>query len=133
MALILVAVTLAAVIALYFKTNPLNHGSWFMFRRFMNWFPLGMTYAFLYMARLNLNVSQDALVSQMDNKAFGTIFAAGAFTYFISLVLNGPIVDKIGGKKGILIASVGASLANVGLGIATYLLVNKRLAYNMTL
>src|SRR3569832_1783843 len=97
--LILVATTLTAVIALYFYSNPMDHGSWFMVRRFLNWFPLGMTYAFLYMAHLNHNVSQDALGSLMDNKSFGTIFAVGAFTYFASLIINGPIVDKIGGKK----------------------------------
>ncbi|MGZ3721916.1 MAG: MFS transporter [Bdellovibrionales bacterium] len=131
--LILVAVTLTAVIALYFNSNPLAHGNWFMIRRFMNWFPLGMTYAFLYMARLNLNVSQDALGSLMDNKSFGTIFAAGAFTYFASLILNGPIVDKIGGKKGILIAAIGASAANVALGVATWLLLTKRATFNTTL
>lgn len=131
--LILVALTLTAVIGLYFWSNPLAHGNWFLIRRFLNWFPLGMTYAFLYMARLNLNVSQDALGSLMDNKAFGTIFAAGAFTYFASLILNGPIVDKIGGKRGILIAAVGASICNAGLGAATYLLLTKRAAFNVTL
>ena len=52
----IVALFLAAVIWLYFRSNPLRHSSWFTVRRFINWFPLGMTYSFLYMGRYNLNV-----------------------------------------------------------------------------
>lgn len=129
----LVAVMLTAVIVLYFRSNPLNHSSKFMIRRFVNWFPLGMSYAFLYMARLNLNVSQGALGNLMSNASFGLIFAAGSFTYFLALIINGPIVDHIGGRKGILIATVGASIANMALGFATYLLLQNRLPLNMTL
>jgi len=35
----------AVVVALYFRYNPMNHSRWFILRRFINWFPLGMTYA----------------------------------------------------------------------------------------
>jgi hypothetical protein len=34
--------------------------SWFMVRRFINWFPLGMTYAFLCMGRLQPHRRQGA-------------------------------------------------------------------------
>lgn len=133
MGLILVAITISAVILIYFRFNPLNHSPWFMFRRFVNWFPLGLSYAFLYMGRNNLNVTQDAMPDLMPKQAFGIIFAAGAITYFISLIVNGPIVDKIGGKRGMLIATIGAAFSNAGLGVATYLLINGRLSINMTL
>jgi OPA family glycerol-3-phosphate transporter-like MFS transporter len=131
--LILVSITLMAVIGLYFRFNPLAHGQWFMFRRFVNWFPLGLSYAFLYMGRNNLNVTQDAMTDLMPSQSFGTIFAVGAIVYAISLIVNGPIVDKIGGKKGILIATLGAAAANACLGLATYLLINGKLPFNMTL
>ncbi len=93
MALILVSACLFAVIFLYFKNNPLGHSKKFMMRRFVNWFPLGMTYAFLYMARYNLNVSKNALGDMMTKEQFGIIFAAGTITYGLSFLLNGPIVD----------------------------------------
>jgi sugar phosphate permease len=51
----LVGICLTVIIWLYFYNNPLGHGRWFMVRRFINWFPLGMPYAFLYMGRYNLN------------------------------------------------------------------------------
>lgn len=133
MGLALVGIILLGVIGLYFQFNPMKHGPWFMFRRFINWFPLGLSYSFLYMARHNLNVTQDAIGDLMSNSSFGLIFAAGATVYCMSLVINGPIVDQIGGKMGILISTIGAAFANIALGWATYLLLHKRLMFNMTL
>jgi MFS transporter, OPA family, glycerol-3-phosphate transporter len=114
---------LVGVIVVYFCTNPLHHSRWFLIRRFINWFPLGMTYAFLYMGRYNLQVSKNALGGLMTKEDFGTIAAVGTITYAVSFVVNGPLVDRIGGKKGILISSMGASLANILLGVLTYLVV----------
>ncbi len=123
----LVGCCLLIVSGIYFYNNPLKHGPWFLSRRFINWFPLGMTYAFLYMGRYNLTVAKTALGSLMTNEEFGLIFAAGTGTYALSFLVNGPLVDKIGGKKGIIIAALGASLANLGLGVVTWLVVTGRL------
>lgn len=133
MALLLVGLSLIGVIALYFNNNPLKHSRKFMVRRFFNWFPLGMSYAFLYMARYNLNVSKNALGDMMTKEQFGIIFAAGTITYGLSFLLNGPLVDKIGGKKGMLIATLGAALMNAIMGIVTYLYIMGRLKTNMVL
>jgi OPA family glycerol-3-phosphate transporter-like MFS transporter len=127
MSLSIVFICLAAVIGIYFYNNPLRHGPWFLSRRFINWFPLGMTYSFLYMGRYNLTVAKNALGSLMTNEEFGLIFAAGTITYAFSFLVNGPLVDKIGGKKGILIAAIGASAANIALGVITWLVLTDRL------
>lgn len=123
----IVFLCLAVVVAIYFYNNPLKHGPWFLSRRFINWFPLGMTYAFLYMGRYNLNVAKNSLGTLMSNEDFGLIFAAGTATYAFSFLINGPLVDKIGGKRGILIAAIGASLANIALGVITWLVLSGRL------
>jgi OPA family glycerol-3-phosphate transporter-like MFS transporter len=128
---LIVLLFLAGIIFIYFRNNPLRHGRWFMMRRFINWFPLGMTYAFMYMARYNLNVAKNSLGSLMTDKDIGVIFGIGAFIYAIAFLVNGPLVDKIGGKKGIIIGAVGASAANVALGGLTYLLETHRLRGNM--
>lgn len=122
----IVAVVLSFVIWIYFYNNPLKHGPWFMRRRFINWFPLGMTYAFLYMGRYNLTVAKNALGTLMSNQDFGLIFAAGTSVYAFSFLLNGPLVDKIGGKKGIIIAALGSSAANIALGVITWLVLTGR-------
>ena len=130
----IVGLCLLATVALYFFSNPLNHGRWFMIRRFINWFPLGMTYAFLYMGRYNLNVSKNALGTLMSKEDFGWIFAIGTWTYALSFLINGPLVDrKLGGKKGIIVAALGSSAANILLGVLTYLTLTHRLRVNMVL
>jgi len=124
---IIVSLCLVGIVFLYFYNNPLKHGRWFMLRRFINWFPLGMTYAFLYMGRYNLNVAKNALDARMSKEDFGMIFAAGTITYAFSFLVNGPIVDRIGGKMGILIAALGSALANILMGVLTYLALTGRL------
>jgi OPA family glycerol-3-phosphate transporter-like MFS transporter len=63
----------------------------------------------------------------MSNKDFGWIFGIGTTVYGVSFLINGPLVDKIGGKRGIIIAAVGASLANIAMGALTYLVVTNQL------
>src|SRR5690349_17839585 len=133
MYLSLVGLCLVAFIGVYFYNNPLNHSRWFITRRFINWFPLGMTYAFLYMGRYNLNVSKNALGSLMTKEDLGTIFAIGTLVYGLSFIVNGPLVDKIGGKKGIIISAIGASICNVLLGALTYLVLTNQLKVKLIL
>ncbi|PIS11134.1 MAG: MFS transporter [Bdellovibrio sp. CG10_big_fil_rev_8_21_14_0_10_47_8] len=133
MGLTFVAVTLVFVIWLYFRNNPLGHSRKFMIRRFINWFPLGMTYAFLYMGRYNLNVAKNSLGDLMTKSDFGLIFGAGTLVYGLSFLVNGPLVDKLGGKRGMVIAALGACVMNALMGIATYLLLHGRLQVNVVL
>ena len=126
MDLALVFVVLLTVIGIYFYNNPMKHGPWFLSRRFINWFPLGMTYSFLYMGRYNLTVAKNALGTLMSNRDFGMIFGIGTGVYAFSFLVNGPLVDKIGGKKGILIAALGAAAANVAMGVVVWLVLTGR-------
>lgn len=120
MYLAVIVLCLIAAVVVYFCTNPLRHGPWFLVRRFINWFPLGMTYAFLYMGRYNLNVAKNAFGDAMSKEDFGKIFAIGTVVYGLSFLINGPLVDRLGGKAGILIAAIGSAAANAALGLVTY-------------
>src|ERR1044072_9085249 len=80
----------------------LGHSPAFLRRRFMNWFPVGLTYAFLYMGRYNLSVCTNVV---FDNTQFSHFYAWGAVTYGFSSLLNGPLADKSGGRKTIVSAS----------------------------
>jgi OPA family glycerol-3-phosphate transporter-like MFS transporter len=127
-----IGLCLVAVVIAYFFSNPLKHGRWFMMRRFINWFPLGMTYAFLCMGRYNLIVAKSALGTLMSKADLGIIFGVGTWVYALSFVVNGPLIDKkLGGKTGMIISAVGASLANVALGVLTWLIVAKHLKVNL--
>lgn len=120
---LLAIVLLLGAIALVLVRLPkveLGHSEAFKKRRFWNWFPLGMTYAFLYFGRYNINALTTALGSKTDTKAFGIIFAAGTIVYGLSFVVNGPLTDKLGGRKTILISALGASVANFLIGALVY-------------
>ena len=94
-----------------------KHSPAYMRRRFFNWFPLGLTYALLYMGRYNLTVSKTALGDIMSKADFGTIFGVGAWVYAIAFLVNGPLTDRIGGKRAMLLGAAGASVANLFMGL----------------
>ncbi len=93
-----------------------SHDAAFRARRFLNWFPLGLAYAFLYMGRYNLTVAKTSLGHLMTNEDFGIIFAAGTVTYALAFVVNGPLVDRLGGRRGMLMGLAGALCANLAMG-----------------
>jgi len=115
------------------SSRPFEHSLAFRMRRFLNWFPMGLTYAFLYMGRYNLTVAKNALGDLMTKEQFGIIFGAGTIIYAISFLINGPLTDRIGGKKAILAGAIGSAAMNVLMGILTYFLLLERLTINTAL
>jgi len=116
------------VIARLPKVEGLDYTNAFRRRRVLNWLPLGLTYAFLYMGRYNLKVSQSAFAKipneagdpMMTNTGFATIFMIGTVVYGCAFVLNGPLTDRYGGKKAILAGAGGAAVMNLAMGLATW-------------
>jgi len=126
---------LLAVIALVIYRLPkidLGHSDAFRRRRVFNWLPLGLTYAFLYMGRYNVKVSQHVFEempdaagdSIMGSAGFATIFGIGTAVYGFSFLINGPLTDRYGGKKAMLVGAGGAALANLLMGLATWTLTS---------
>jgi OPA family glycerol-3-phosphate transporter-like MFS transporter len=113
---ILILIGAVAIVLRRLPKVDLGHSPAFITRRTWNWLPLGMTYAFLYMGRYNLTVSKNALGDLMTNTDFGTIFFWGTLTYGFSFIINGPLTDKLGGRKTIMISAIGSSLANLAMG-----------------
>lgn len=94
-----------------------SHSRAFRTRRALNWFPLGLAYAFLYMGRYNLTVAKTSLGDLMTKEDFGFIFLAGTWVYGVAFLLNGPITDKLGGRKAMLISLFGSTFANLAMGV----------------
>jgi len=111
----------------------LGHSDAFRKRRAMNWLPLGLTYAFLYMGRYNIKVSQHAFEempnasggSLMGNAEFAGIFAVGTIVYAVSFLINGPLTDKYGGRRMILIGATGSGIMNALMGAGAWSLLNQ--------
>jgi OPA family glycerol-3-phosphate transporter-like MFS transporter len=104
-----------------------THSRAYRIRRLINWLPMGLTYAFLYMGRYNLTVSKNALGDLMSKSDFGIIFFWGTITYALAFLLNGPLTDRLGGRKGMLIASFGAGTMNLLMGLFLYMMLVKSL------
>jgi OPA family glycerol-3-phosphate transporter-like MFS transporter len=112
--LVVIAVTIGRL-----PKIDVGHTPEFRARRIRNWLPVGMLYAFLYMGRYNLTVAKGAFGELMTNSDFGTIFGIGTAIYGSAFLINGPLTDRIGGKKAVLIGAVGSLLANAAMGWVT--------------
>ena len=102
------------------KAGPApKHSAAFRQRRFMNWFPLGITYATFYMGRYNLNVASSTIMKNfsLSKKEFGIIATAGFWTYAVSVIFNGPLADRFGGRRAILIGAAGTAVMNLVIGL----------------
>jgi OPA family glycerol-3-phosphate transporter-like MFS transporter len=106
----------------------LGHSDRYRHRRIRNWLPVGLLYSFLYMGRYNLTVAKGVFEDMTDaagaplmtNADFGTIFGIGTAVYGFSFVLNGPLTDRFGGRKALLVSGSGAALANLAMGWVAY-------------
>ena len=118
-----------------------QHSTEFRRRRFANWFPLGLTYATFYMGRYNFNVSKGAIGTTFgyDKAQMGIIATVGFWTYALSVIFNGPLADRFGGRRAILFGAVGAATLNLALGLlffskhTTGLIVSMSLLYGMNM
>ena len=110
-----VMILVIAFVMMRLPKVDVGHSSAFRRRRLLNWLPLGLTYAFLYMARYNLKQFQH--IGGISEVEYGTIFGIGSAVYGLSFLLNGPLTDRWGGRITILISAIGSALANVAMGI----------------
>src|SRR6185295_18882513 len=50
-------------------------------------------------------------------KEFGDIDAVGSMIYGVAFLINGPLCDRFGGRKAILLGAAGAAVCNGIIGI----------------
>jgi OPA family glycerol-3-phosphate transporter-like MFS transporter len=110
-------------------------------RRVLNWFPLGLTYATFYMGRYNFNVVKGTMGSMfhLDKADMGIIATAGFWTYALAVMFNGPLADRLGGRKAIIFGAIGAAALNLIIGLlflngwSTKLIVGMSLLYSVNM
>jgi OPA family glycerol-3-phosphate transporter-like MFS transporter len=111
---ILVLCAVIAVVVARLPRVDVGHTPAFRRRRTLNWVPLGLTYAFLYMGRYNMTVLKN--VGGITQHDFGNIDAWGSLVYGVSFLVNGPLADRFGGRLTILLSAGGALAANALIG-----------------
>lgn len=96
----------------------------FQRRRVQNWVFLGLMYAMFYMGRYNFSAVNALLAEKFgwSNADLASIIFAGKITYGVSVFLNGPIADRIGGKRAILLGAAGATVFNLAFGFGSLFL-----------
>ncbi|MBI5254668.1 MFS transporter [Candidatus Falkowbacteria bacterium] len=104
--------------------SVLTYSSAFKTRRFLNWLLMGMTYMMIYMGRYNLNAASHELeqLYGLSHSAYAQIGLWGFFVYGVAMILNGPLADKFGARKAIMLATAGSAVLNFCIG---YLLFNE--------
>ena len=100
-----------------------QHTDAFRGRRTANWLVLGLTYATMYMGRYNFGLVNKKLSDTygFDTTQIGTIISTASLIYGVSAIFNGPIADRIGGRRAMLIGVSGAVVFNVAFGLGAYL------------
>jgi len=137
--IVLLLIVIGFVVSRLPKVEGLDHSAAYRKRRIMNWLPLGLTYAFLYMARYNLKVSKHAFEEMagadgsalMGNEDFSIIFGVGTIVYGFAFLINGPLTDRFGGRRSILLGAGGSLVCNALMGLASLSLLNHGPFYDL--
>lgn len=103
--------------------NKQSYTKEFRRRRALNWLVLGLTYSAMYMGRYNLSFANYSLSAAYgwDKTQIGWIISTALSIYGFSAILNGPIADRLGGRRAMLIGSVGTVIFNFLFGLGAYL------------
>jgi OPA family glycerol-3-phosphate transporter-like MFS transporter len=98
----------------------------FRTRRAINWMSLGLLYAFFYMTRYNYTAVAPRLADILGwkNTELGIFETMMPLVYGLSVVLNGPFADRIGGKKAFLYGAAGVAVMNFLFGMASFAVVS---------
>jgi OPA family glycerol-3-phosphate transporter-like MFS transporter len=98
------------------------HSSAFRKRRALNWITLGLTYASMYMARYNFAFANKDLSDTygFSRAAIGSIITFATLFYGIAAFANGPLADRIGGRKAMIIGAIGGCIFNFAFGLGAY-------------
>ncbi|OGF11791.1 MAG: hypothetical protein A2W00_15000 [Candidatus Eisenbacteria bacterium RBG_16_71_46] len=100
-----------------------QHSNAFRLRRTQNWLALGFTYAAMYMARYNFGFANKSLSDAYgwDRAGVGTIISTATLIYGLSALFNGPLADRLGGRRAMLTGAIGACVFNLAFGLGAYL------------
>ncbi|RZA09511.1 MAG: MFS transporter [Proteobacteria bacterium] len=100
----------------------IQHSAEFKKRRTLNWLVLGLTYSAMYMGRYNLGFVNLSLSETYgwDKSQIGWIITTALSIYGFSAIFNGPIADRLGGRRAMLIGASGTVVFNFFFGLGAY-------------
>lgn len=104
-------------------SQTVSHSDQFRRRRAVNWLTLGFTYSTMYMARYNFSMVSPYIAKAYgwDKTQIGWIITMATGIYGFAAILNGPVGDKWGGRRSMIVGSIGAVIFNLLFGLGAYL------------
>jgi len=95
-------------------------------RRAINWMSLGMLYAFFYATRYNYTAAAPYLADTLGwrNTDLGVFETMMPLVYGLAVVFNGPLADRVGGKKAFLFGAAGVAVMNALFGLASLAIIS---------
>jgi len=95
-------------------------------QRVVNWLSLGFLYAVFYMTRYNYTAVAPTLADLFGwkNTELGVFETLMPLVYGLSVVFNGPLADRIGGKRAFLFGAIGVAVMNFLFGMSSLALVS---------
>jgi sugar phosphate permease len=147
-----VAVALLAAVALDLRpclaTTSSGNGSWpvaagaaggrFRAQRLAVWLPTGLMYAMFYCGRYAVAAGGQSPAARkevgLEKEDFALITSCGFWAYAVSAPATGKLCDRLGVRRGMLLASAGFVATNLLAGVLLGLhLVQSRLALRLVL
>jgi OPA family glycerol-3-phosphate transporter-like MFS transporter len=92
-------------------SRPVGFGA----RRVQNWMLVGLLYSFFYMSRYNFSAIAPDLMQVFGwtkHEHLSVFETVLPFIYGTSVVINGPIADRFGGKRAFLFGAAGVVVMN---------------------
>jgi MFS transporter, OPA family, glycerol-3-phosphate transporter len=91
-------------------------------RRGLNWGLLGLLYTCFYLCRYNLPMANQAICAEFGYKKsdISDVISVAFVAYACGQIVNGLLVDRLGGKRGMLIGAAGTIACNLAFGAASF-------------
>ena len=123
------ALTLSALFAagcVDLRINPTGRTRRYQVARLRNWLAAGLVYVIFYQARYAATISNTHETRELMGVSpaqYGSILTAGFWTYAVWTGLNGHVLDRVGGRRGMLIGCLGCATSCACIAVAMRLRV----------
>ena len=116
---LVVVTALLGAIAVDLRVNPVGRTSAYQRARVRNWLAAGLVYVLFYQARYAATISNTNEMRERmgcSTAEYGTVLTAGFWSYATWTAINGHWLDRIGGRRGLLVGSLGCALSSLERG-----------------
>jgi len=105
----------------HFHSRP-KYPPGFRPRRGLNWGVLGLMYTSYYLCRYNLPMANGAISAEFgySKSQISDVITLAFFAYAFGQLINGLLVDRLGGRVGMLIGAAGTIVCNTLFGFASF-------------